>query len=399
MMRRPASFLLAALLVVFFATVFSGEVSAQEGRRILVRLGAEGLEAELWSESLEAALARSASIRAVLRSSSPEAPFEEAARLGLDFAVGVLVTRRSAPDGSDLRIEWSIFAPSTSAPFDSGLIEGPEPDERDLADLWIDLVQAAERAAVELGAAGRARLAIVGPPGSVLSGLGDEELVIPPEGEMELQLPAPATYRWRAETRGAMPESGVLTLTDSGGRIELSIRRFAKWRIEAGLVNATFPDFWISLRLFGDRFYFRAGFYQYLAGLSLQEEYLGYDPPLWVSYPLLQPGIGAGELFGTADAPLRVYAGATATTRLAFPAGTGVFVDPIAPLSIGPQLGLEWRPLERWAFFAEAFANLYLFGDGRLMAASRKSGGAPFLYGTTWYLEFPLMRFGARLAL
>jgi hypothetical protein len=399
MMRHPTRLLAAVLFFAVLGLASADDVSAQERCRVLVRLAAEGRDTELWSESLEAALARSAFIGAVLRSSGIDSPREETARLGFDFAVDVRVSSYEAATERGVRVDWRIYAPSSGDPVDSGLIEGLEPDERSLPDLWLDLVQAADRAAIEIGDGGQGDLAILGPPGSVLSGLGDDELVIPPEGRIELRLPAPGTYRWRAETPGAMPESGVLTLTDSGGRIELSIRRLLKWRIESALLNATFPDLWISLRLLNDRFYLRAGFYQYLAGLSLEDEYAGYDPPLWVSYPLLQPGIGMGELFGPADAPLRAYAGATATARIAFPSGTGIFIDPVAPLSIGPQLGIEWRPIERWSFFAEGFANLYLFGDGRLMAASRKSGSGPFLFGATWYLEFPLMRFGARFAL
>jgi len=387
---------IAALLV---AGLFADGAQAQERRRAVVRLSGEGIDLALWSDSLEAALARSPRIGTVRRASGETPPAEEAGRIGFDFAVDATAAPYDADGARGIRVSWSIYAAASAEAFDSGILEGVEPEARDLPAFWLGLVQAAERAAPEIGGFGRAAIVIAGPEGSVVTGLGKDAIAIPSEGEIKLWLPAPATYRWRAILPESVPLTGVLTLAAPGARIELDFTPLSPWRVEAGFVNGTFLDVWGSWRFADGHYYLRAGFYQYLAGISLTKESFSEDSSLWSSYPLLQPGIGAGALFGGAEARLRGYAGATITTRLAFPAGGGLFIDPIAPLAVGPLYGLEWRPLDRWAFFLEAYANLYLFGDGALMAASRESGGGPFLYGSSWYLEIPLMRLGARFTL
>lgn len=395
-MRRKIA-LIAAVAILVSALVCEAEDS--ERRRVLVRFEGGAESAESLAISLEAALARSSRIGSVRRASGEAAASEEAAMSGLDLAVDAKAEIHDGPEGRSLSVAWSIYAPAVAEPLEAGATEGAYPQERELPEFWIDLVRAAERAAEAVGGFGRARLVIAGPEGASIIGLGKERCTIPPEGEIAVWLPAPATYRWRAVLPSSMPETGVLALTGAGAKLEIAFRPLSGWRIEAGLLNATFPDLWASWRFADDRFYLRAGFYQFLAGLALKDEEIGYRPDFWTSDPLVQPGIGGGTLLGGAESRVRSYVGATATIRIAFPSGYGIFLDPVAPFSIGPHYGLEWRPLERWSFFMEVLANLYLFGDGRLMAASRESGGGLFLYGSSWYLEFPLARFGARFSL
>jgi len=64
--------------------------------------------------------------------------------------------------------------------------------------------------------------------------------------------------------------------------------------------------------------------------------------------------------------------------------------------------GAEWKVFERTGIFLELGLTLYPCPSGALMVVSRlqqsfDSGG--YAYGEDWFLEFPLLRFGARVTL
>lgn len=410
-----ATFLMTAGLACATAQEAPLAGGAPAGKSALVHFSGDAADREDWAASLESALLRSGAIAAVARASGDAPAAEEAARRGLDLALELRVEAlspppagapaeggnegRAAPSGRPLRMAWAVYAPAAPEPIASGSIEAAsEPELRRLDELWEELIPAVDAAAAQLGEAGLAPLTVIGPAGAIIRGLGPEPRELPAEGELSLALPYPATYPWRSTLAGTMPERGVVTLGAEGAKIELEPRPLRPWRIESGLLVASYPDFWATRRLADDRYYLRFGFYQYFLGLYLDEED-SWDAPFCYSSPLLQPGIGGGILFLNQDSPLRPYAGASMSARIVIPSAGWIYLDPVAPVSLGAQLGLEWRPLERWSFFFEFMAELYLFGDGELMAASRSSGGPEPIYGPSWFLDLPLMRFGARFAL
>ncbi|MCK7486263.1 MAG: hypothetical protein MZU97_12455 [Bacillus subtilis] len=74
----------------------------------------------------------------------------------------------------------------------------------------------------------------------------------------------------------------------------------------------------------------------------------------------------------------------------------------MAPIGTHAFLGAEWRAFPRTAVFFELGAAFYPFCDGFLMAASRGGqDGGPFisLFGSRWFFEAPLIRFGTRFTL
>jgi len=371
-------------------------LEAAPGLRALARFSGEGLDREAWSRSLESALLRSGALDSIRRSQSEGTVSEEAARLGLDLAVSVEASRTEAP--LPLSLAWAIYAAAEAVPLAEGRLElEAEPELRSLGATWDELVLALEAAARGRGPSGMASLSISGAPGTRIRIGKIATARLPKGGELLLELPAPASYRWRASHRGSLPERGILGLGPEGGRIELSPEPLRPWRLETGLLVAAYPDFWASWRFSEERFYLRAGLSQYLLGLHLADEDEGGSA--FASSRLLQPGLGAGALFLEPDSPWRPYAGASLSFRLVFPPGASPYIDPVGPFSLGLHAGLEWKPLERWAFFFEGLGELYLFGDGELMAAARSGEGSSSSYGRAWFLDFPLMRFGARFSL
>ena len=392
---------LGAALLLFLALA---PLAAQERRRVMVGLDAPGMEAsvvEAYAASLDAALARSSRFGTARRASAGAAPellAEEAARLGYDLAVRVVIERIEA----GVRLSWLIVGPTAGEELDRGSLEASEPDERDLAEFfWLELVSAAEKAAAVVKSGGRAKLTILGPPGAVVEGLDKDRVELPESGELEIDLKAPATYVWKARAPGFASEEGIVSLFTEGASLELALDMVKAWTLEIGLRNAAFPDFWASYRLLGDRLFVKAGFEQYLFGLALARERVDYEPHYIQSIRMIEPGLGAGWLFGKPGGETRPYATLTLAARLAFPKDAGFFLDPVAPLQAQPATGIEWKPLDGWGFFFELGASLYFLGDGILMAGSvgEDRGGLLYAYGETWFLEFPSFRFGARMHL
>lgn len=397
MRRLGAAFLLLSIALA--------PCAAQERRKVLVGLEAPGMtagRAEAYAASLDAALARSNRFGAARRASpglEPEALSDEAARLGYDLAIRAKVERVEA----GIRLSWIIVGLVAGEELDRGSIEAPEPDERDLAEFfWLELVAAAEKAAAVVKSGGRATLTILGPPGAIVEGLNKERVELPDSGELAIELKAPATYIWKARASGYASEEGIVSLFSEGVTLELDLEKVKAWTIELGMRNAAFPDFWASYRLLGDRLFVKAGFEQYLAGFALGRESSEGAPPFFVSIRLIEPGIGAGWLFGKSGGDARPYAGLTITTRLAFPKDAGFFIDPVAPLALTGVLGIEWKPLDRFGFFLELGPTAYPFADGYLMASAARddNGGDPLIaYSEDFFLEFPAFRFGARMHL
>jgi len=366
-----------------------------EGVRILFR--SEGTAGPLWAESLASALARSTLLDSIIPCPPEEKPAEFAARLSCVLAVEA---HSDAPADEDAVSRWKILDPLSGEELASGKISGPAPNSRELAEYWwLPLVEAAEGALTRVK---RTLVRVSATPGTLVSGLSMDPLVIPEAGFLELSLPVPVTLPWRAVSQGAYPESGYFAALEEGLNLDIPRRPLSLWTIEAGLTMLSFPEFW-AYRGFGeDRYFLRFGFAQYLLGLYLVDEKYGVDtPPAIISLPLVMPGIGLGMYFLPSDAFLRPYGFASSFARILLLSGAFGF-DTVAPLGLHTALGVEWRASPTGAIFLEAGLALYPFCDGFLMAASlgnNDGGQVRGLYGEHWYIEAPLFRVGARFRL
>ena len=398
---RPASVavLLLALLLAAVFTIGADE----EGVRVMYQ--SSGSPGYPWARSLAAALARSPRLDAIISVPQGSELVEASARFLCSLAIEV---DNLVPDQGDARSSWRIIDPLTGLVLAEGVIEGLQPTERDLAEFWwIPLTTAAEEA---LGRVARTLVRIEGQPGTTITGrtgkdrggLAEGVLVIPDTGFMEVPLRVPGTYPWRATTAGAYPESGYFGALEQGAVLTIPYRPIRRWTIEAGMAMLQFPELWVHWSLRDDAFYLRAGFAQYLLGLYLvREEYELESPPVILSLPMILPGIGAGAYLLPSDAFVRPYLTATAFARLML-MEEAFGLDPVAPLGLTLAAGAEWRAFPRVAIFVDLGLAWYPFADGFLMAASRGTddGGAMmFLDLDSSFLEFPMLRVGARIRL
>ena len=398
----PARF---AFMAIMLGAALS--LGAQEQRRVCFSLSYPGSIEEGWRSSLEGALAASGRIGLVLRIPEGEDALAFAALHGCDVAVTVDIRSGGDITSPSVSVEWRIQRPLAAALAEageegilqSGSFTAPLPDERRRAtSFWLEVVSRVDTALAGLPPAGNADLSIEGPPGAVVSGLSKEPIVIPESGEASLRLRAPATYHWSASARERKTVSGVLNFLGPTS-LKLDLPGRDRFRLEAGMEKAAFPDFRFSWLPGPDWLFVRAGFWQYLGGLNLSEVSEGETPPVLVSYDLLVPSLGAGLLLGKPEGVLRAEAGAEVGLRM-MPAGKAGIVDRIAPLRVAVFCGVEWTLYRKSLLFLEIGADWYPFSDGVLMAASRGDDFRwPCFFGDDYYVEMPSFRFGMRWSL
>ncbi len=393
------------LLLAFAATALICPANADdEGIRVMIRATGSGRAAD--QVALAATLARTAALDAVLIAPPGSDLAEEASRTSC--ALAVEVSTESIASG-DTRSSWRILDPLTGGVLAEGTVEGPEPTERDLAEFW--WIPVADAAEASLPKVKKTLVRIEGAPGTRItgqsgkgrSGLGEVDLVIPAEGFLEVPLRVPGTYPWRATSNGAYPERGYFGALEQGASLTIPRRPLRTWTIETALYMTQFPDVWAAWRFAEDSLYVRFGLTQFLAGLYLvREEYGTATAPAILSLGLVQPGVGFGGYFLPPDAYVRPYATATLFTRIVILPKTFPRPDSIAPLGTSLMLGAEWKVTLRTAVFLELGTAFYPFCDGFLMAASagtESSGPTGTRWGDHWFLEIPILRFGARFCL
>jgi hypothetical protein len=396
----------AVAVALFLALLLALVVPAgadEEGVRVMFQ--SSGSPGYPWTRSLVAALARSPNFDAIVAVPEGAELAEASARLLCALAVEV---ESLVPDQGDTRSVWRILDPLTGQELAEGVIEGQRPTERDLAEFWwIPLTTAAEEA---LGRVAKTLVRVEGQPGTVITGrtgkdrggLAEGILIIPESGFMDVPLRVPGTYPWRATVAGAYPESGYFGALEQGAVLAIPNRPIRRWTIEAGMTMLQFPELWVHWSLFEDAFYLRAGLAQYLFGLYLVREELELEPPpVILSLPMILPGIGAGAYFLPPDAFVRPYLSAGVFARLML-MEEAFGLDPVAPFGLSLAAGAEWRAFSRVAIFVDLDLAWYPLADSFLMAASRgteDSGPMTFLELGPTFLEFPLLRVGARIRL
>lgn len=397
--RRSAAYaaaiLAAAALLVPTQHVSAKPAELDEGVRVMVQTTGEGPAAD--AGSLASALARSNMLDAILAAPAGTDLVEAAARTRCAVAVEILGV---ATGEGQAQSDWRIFDPFDGTIVSGGVIEGFNPTERDLADFWwLPVVEAVEQALPVLK---KSMVAVMAEPGTVIRGLSGEPLAVPAEGRVELPLRVPGTYPWRAKAPGAYPERGVFDALEHGATMTVPERPLRRWALEFGMHMIQYPDLYGSWRFAEDTLFLRAGLSQFLAGLYLGDATDDSGEWGFVSYPLVQPGLGLGAYLLPPDYPVRPYLTVSAFARVIISAELPLTLDPVGPFGTSAVMGAEWALAERLAMFIELGASFYPCTDGELFAATRGSGNTgPTLsmYGPRWFLELPLFRFGTRMTL
>jgi len=156
-----------ALVALFLTLALTYLDADDEGVRVMARSGGTGEAAD--QASFIAALARSEALDAILVAPDGVGLVEAASRASCALAIEAV--SETLPSG-DARSAWRVLDPLTGETLASGVVEGPEPSARDLAEFWwIPVADAAEAA---LPRVKKTLVRVQGAPGAVVSGLGEE---------------------------------------------------------------------------------------------------------------------------------------------------------------------------------------------------------------------------------
>ncbi len=367
---------------------------------VLVRVsGPKELDLGRYVDTLSALLMRSPKILSVRLAHGSEAGELEspARREGASVILAVELSR----EGAFLRAHWQIRATEGGPIPALGSFSKPQPSEDELAtSFWVETVDAVEGFLASLRIV---RLRVSGFPGAVIEGFGDP-ILLPKSGTAVLTLILPSRITWVASAPGRYPEKGTFYASEDGETLEIPRRQ---WALDFGAYGFSFPE--LRLGFTPDSLFFvRATLSQFALGLSLQSPNNGIEPPLILSFPLLQAGIGLGTYFAPQIRELRTYIAMDFFARLFSPQGRGVYLDPVAPIGVQPSVGLEWGRGPDARLYVEMSAVFYPWAMPGLMAASLDGnsssdlifGGSGWFPGHPgWFLEVPVMRIGMRFRL
>jgi len=276
--------------------------------------------------------------------------------------------------------------------------QAPLPDLRDLQEtFWLPLL--AEADTLEASAR-EGILTVYAQKGTVVTGLLPEPLIIGPDGEAQIPLLIPGTYRWKARSPGLKSMQGVLLLRENPAVLMIKQGQAPSWTLEWGAVMGQFGDIWVHRLFKSDKIWLGFGLQQYWIGINFPgpEDLFPYTEPV-ISLPLLQPGLTTGFRFFDDTYFLRPYLTMTLMARL----NTALLMlDPVAPMVLSGGGGLEYHLTDNMAPFIELGASYYPLCNGLAMAASRRGESrspSTFLYSDSWYIDIPLFRLGVRFFL
>ncbi|WP_304224609.1 hypothetical protein [Gracilinema caldarium] len=308
----------------------------------------------------------------------------------------ILVLQREADTGPELvRISYRVVDVISGQERLSGILEDQIPNERDLQEIfWLPLMAELDTLEAQKNVG---LLTVRALPGTKVIGLGSDLPLIDESGEAIVQITIPGTYRWKAIVGGMATASGIISLRESPAELNISQRQSSSWTLEAGALMGQFGDFWVSKLFAKEQYWLGFGLQQYWIGINYPspEDPFPYSQPV-ISLPMIQPGLSLGYRFFDDTSFLRPYLSALIMARL----NTSLMMlDPVAPMVIYGNGGLEWRLFRSVAFFAETSTAYYPLSMGRFLAASKvgiNRALSNYLFAEDWFLEFPIFRLGVR---
>jgi hypothetical protein len=243
----------------------------------------------------------------------------------------------------------------------------------------------------------RPELIIVGPPGVKISGITNSVLTIPPEGQISLYVPMPATYDWEMTHWNYAVRNGTFFADRNRRILTLPKQRFHHFSIDLSLLQARIPELDVSFALKSYGWYFNLGIGQQIFGFGLTEN----EKPLTTSFntiSLLEPRIGAGYRFRMNDpkAP-KPYLRCFVSVRLDYEKGG---FDSFSPFGLNPAAGYEWEITPHFRLFGDIGLGFYVLGqdyEDSVSKGFKDSGYAQSIVANFMYFEAPQFRLGLKI--
>jgi len=230
-------------------------------------------------------------------------------------------------------------------------------------------------------------------PGTRISGLLKEPLVIGESGALTVALPNPALYGYRASRRGYYPLRGHFNLKDQPLELELRQEKADRWILDAGLNTMNFLSLGAGVFVLPNYLYFKLGVVPYLAGLFFSGSDASYiESTVFYSAPLTLLQLQCGYYFNAEDARVRLYAAAGAGIRLLHSVPYWG-LDPISPVAVQLTAGFEIPLFRSIRGYFEYIPTIYLTSEPDLLRASFPAGHRAFNYLFTSWMGLDFINF------
>jgi hypothetical protein len=233
--------------------------------------------------------------------------------------------------------------------------------------------------------------------GTKIKGLGEEDLVVGPQGELIYETIIPSSYSIEASLRGYYPyETDVFTDMETKTVI---IKQEPKRRLFFDIYMNNFSFFGsdISVFIVPDYFYIKSGFTTHIFGFSFNS---GTDS-IFVSYPLTYFYTGIGAYLNPNHHKVRANLAAVFFTRISHSKEYGFNVDKLFPFGIQPIIGIEFFPDRKVCAFLEYAPYIYFSNASDLMNSAYPDDYDFKTYIVTdkMLIEFMNYRVGVRIRL
>ncbi|MEM5947198.1 carboxypeptidase-like regulatory domain-containing protein [Spirochaetia bacterium 38H-sp] len=203
-------------------------------------------------------------------------------------------------------------------------------------------------------------------PGTSLSGIFDEPVVVGDKGLVRLRLPAPSTYVIRAEKDGYRPVELIAALSvNDKTRVDFFQAKVYGLAVSIGAQHIQYPYIGFAYWLIPDKLRLDWDIKWYGIGYYLPSDVYASVSAGFVSFPLIETGLGFSVPFYRFLSDVSLFFFAGFNLRFVYPVGyTGL--DPVAPffteIGLGADLPLFYA-VGKWSFFFESFFTSYISND------------------------------------
>jgi TolB-like protein len=209
-------------------------------------------------------------------------------------------------------------------------------------------------------------LVFEGLPGTQVRSSAWKKLKINTEGQVNVQVPLPATVPYRATKPGFFPIEGQIYMDQTTKVVPLKQQHGARIALDFYLNNMSYPGFDLTYFFLPDTVFGRISFLTYLIGFVLDDR-SGESGSIFTSHTLNNISLAFGFYFNDPDRFFRPYFAIGAVWRIMTANGYWG-LEPTAPFAVQPVLGCEYGRRQKIKVFAEYAPHFYWAPDRILFA-------------------------------
>jgi len=253
--------------------------------------------------------------------------------------IDLLVILRAQPSNNRVTVSYQLVEVISGKILTEGNWNSELPSRRALVSaFWIPLLEALDKNIQNLSGAG---VIVKAKPGTLIKGLGSDDVSINEEGLATINIRVPGIYRFKAIHPNYRPKTGVFAALKNGLELNIEQEPNRRFSLNAGASLFAFPNIEARYHFLSDRFWIGLGLDQYIFGLFLGGDNSSPNQnSVIVDLGLLIPFLSFGYYLDDSSSFLRFF------TQLDF--GTRILskflaLDPLGSFQIGLGLGFEWN--------------------------------------------------------